>query len=64
MCLFGLPEHSAELLHVVELEHFQLLLEGALAHDHVHELLLAIGAHGKHLLYRSINESLQERVAL
>jgi hypothetical protein len=62
MCLFGIPEHSAELFHVVELEHFQLLLEGALAHHHVHELLLAVGAHGEHLLSKNINESLKERL--
>ena len=44
------PQHPAQLLHVMELEHFQLLLERVLPHHHVHKLLLAVGAHGQCLL--------------
>ena len=47
-CLAGAeqdPQHPAELLHVVELEHLQLLLKAVLSHHHIDKLLLTIGTH-------------------
>ena len=59
----GWPEHPAQLFHVVQLEHFQLLVKRALPHHHVHKLLLAIGAHRQQFLHKNkhklINKNLQ-----
>jgi hypothetical protein len=44
------PEHATELLHVMELEHLELLVKRVLTHDHIHKLLLAIGTHCQHVL--------------
>lgn len=44
------PEHAAELLHVMQLEHLELLVEGALSHHNVDKLLLAVGTDCQHLL--------------